>query len=330
MRGQDRLRERLALEALEYEIPPTANRLPYMLGGLTFAGIVLLAVTGVLLDQWYDPTPLGAHDSLVYIMTRVVLGDWLRALHWWASSVVVVSVIAHLSWVFWRRSYVRPREATWWSGVIMLAMLFALVLTGTVLRWDQEGGEALAHAVAAAELVGAVGAPVDPEFAPSTTLLARMHAAHVSLLPLVLFALIALHFWLIRHLGIHATGPRTRRFTDHLRGLSGLALLLLGGIGLLAALVPPGIGFPTVGGFEVTKPYWPFLWIYTAENAMGLWGMIAAPGVLLAFLLAVPLIDRWPGPRSRWLLALGAVVLAALVGALVYGVFAPQMRHLGM
>lgn len=330
MSVRESLRELLALEALEYKIAPIANTLPYMLGGLTFTGIVVLIVSGVLLDQFYDPSTAGAHDSLVYVMTRVPLGVWVRALHWWAASVVLVSVTAHVAWVFWRRSYARPRQATWWSGVAMLALIFALAFTGTVLRADQEGGEALAHAVAGAGLLGVVGAPLHPDFAPGTTLLARMHAAHVSLLPILLIALLAFHFWLIRHLGIHAMGPRTVPFTTHLRRLSGFSLLLVAGLGAAAAAWSPGLGFPAVGGVEVTKPYWPFLWIYAAENTMGLWGMIVAPAALFLFLVAVPLIDQGPGPRRRWVVALAAVVLAALIGALVYGALAPQMQHLGM
>jgi quinol-cytochrome oxidoreductase complex cytochrome b subunit len=324
------LRERLAWGALDYEIAPTANRIPYMLGGLTFFGIVLLFATGLFLAQFYDSSPLGAHDSTVYIVTRVPLGYWIRGLHYWASAVVLVSVTGHVVWVFSRRSYRKPRELTWWSGVAMLALLFALVFTGTVLRSDQEGGEALAHAVAGAQLVGPMGAPLTPGFAPSTTLLARLYTAHVSLLPLALVGLLGLHFWLIRYLGIHADEPRTRRFPQHLLRLTGLALLLYAGIAALGALFPPGIGFPAIEGVEVTKPYWPFLWIYAAENAMGLWGMIVSPAALFAFLVAVPVLDRGGSRRARWLSTLAAVVLAALLGALAYGALAPKVQHLGM
>lgn len=162
------LRERLAWSALEYPIARSANRLPYMLGGLTFFGLVLLVLTGIVLDQYYDPNPLGAHDSIVFILTRVPLGTWLRALHYWGASIVLVSVFLHLIYVFLRRSYQPPREVTWWTGATMLLLLFALAFTGSVLRADQEGGEALAHAVAGAELVGPLGAPLTPDFAAST------------------------------------------------------------------------------------------------------------------------------------------------------------------
>lgn len=327
------VRERLAWEGLEYPVAPTANRLPYMLGGITFFGVALLFATGIAMDQVYDPSPVAAHDSVVYLVTRVPLGAWLRGLHWWATSVVLSTVFLHLGWVFWRRSYVRPRELTWWSGAGLLLLLLALAFTGTVLRADQEGGEALAHAVAGAELVGPIGAPLMPGFVRSAALLTRLHAAHTSLLSIALLALLGLHFWLIRYLGIRAEEARTSRFPEHLRRLAGLGLLVWAGIGLLAVLFPPGLGYPAIEGVEVTKPYWPFLWIYAAENLMGLWGMIAAPAALFGFLFLVPLLDRRPeerGGRRPWVLVLGIALGALLVGALVYGALAPQVQHLGM
>lgn len=327
------VKERLAWDALEYRIAPVANRLPYMLGGLTFFGIIVLIVTGVILDQFYNPNPTGAHDSILYIMTRVPLGNWVRGVHYWAATIVLISIVFHLIYVFWRRSYVRPREITWWAGVLLFITIFGLVFTGTVLRVDQEGTEALAHAVAGAELVGPLGAPLSPDFTRSTSLLARMHNAHVSLLPLLLLAFVGLHFWLIRYLGIHAHEPTTVPFTHHLRRLTGYGLLLVALIGTLAALFAPGIGNPGIEGVEVTKPFWPFLWIYAVENTLGLWGMIFAPLVLFGFLFVVPLLDRRhdeQAARPRWLSVLAAIMLLLYVGGIVYGLFAPQVQHIGM
>ncbi len=326
------LRERLALRGLDYPITPIANRLAYMLGGLTFFGILLLIATGVVLDQYYNPNPVAAHDSILYIMTRVPFGNWLRGLHYWSASIVLVTVFLHMSYVFWRRSYLRPREVTWWAGVGLFLLVFAMAFTGTVLRADQEGGEALEHAIAGAGMVGPFGAPLSPDFTQSTSLLSRLHSAHVSLLPIVLLALVALHFWLIRMQGINATEPKTSRFSQHLPKLTGYALLLLGLAGTLAAFFPPGIGHPSVEGVEVTKPFWPFLWIYVVENSAGMVGMIIAPIVIFGFLFLVPLLDRprEDGGRPRWLLAVAVILLALYVSGIVYGFFAPQKQHLGM
>lgn len=344
LRRRDRwsaLRERLALDDLDYPIAPTANRFPYMLGGLTFVGLIILIITGIFLDQFFNPSPLAAHDSVLYIMTRVRLGNWIRAIHYWAATLVFISVFAHIAWVFWRRSYTRPREVTWWSGVTLFIIVFGLIFTGTVLRGDQEAAEALAHAVAGAKLAPTLGSVLSPAFALSTPLFSRLHNAHVSVLPLALVALIGLHFSLIRSLGIHAHEPKTSRFTYHLRRLTGAGLLLFALIGLLAAVFPPGIGHPGIEGVEVTKPYWPFLWIYSVENTLGMIGMIVAPIVLFGFLVVVPFLDRGHHhvrddgsheltPRSRWLMSLALLMLLLYVGGILYGVFAPQKQHLGM
>ena len=327
------LRERLGLYALDYPIPPSANQIRYMLGGLTFVGIVVLIITGFMLDQFYNPSPLAAHDSVIYIMTRVRLGNWIRSLHYWAATVVFVTVFLHLAFVFWRRSYARPREVTWWAGVALFVVIFGLIFTGTVLRGDQEAGEALAHAVAGAKLARALGSMMRPDWAESTTLFTRMHNIHVSLLPIALLALIGLHFTLIRILGIHSHEPKTERFSNHVRKLTGVGLLLFAALGTLAALAPPGIGHPAVEGVEVTKPFWPFLWIYSVENTMGMTGMVIAPAVLFGFLAIVPLLDRQDHGHHRpprLLLALGLLMVALYIGGIIYGVFAPMKQHLGM
>jgi quinol-cytochrome oxidoreductase complex cytochrome b subunit len=323
---------RLALHQLDYPIAPSANKLAYMLGGLTFFGLVLLIVTGVLLDQYYNPNPVAAHDSVIYIMTRVPLGNWIRGLHYWASSIVLVSVFLHMSYVFWRRSYIRPREVTWWAGVGLFAVLFAMAFTGTVLRADQEGGEALEHAIAGSKMTGPLGAPLSPDFTQSTSLLSRLHSAHVSLLPLALLALIGLHFYLIRALGINASEPKSSRFSDHLPKLLGYAFLVLGLAGALAAVFPPGIGHPSVQGVEMTKPFWPFLWIYVVENNFGMWGMVIAPIIIFGFLFVIPLIDRprEGHPRHGLVTAISLVMFFLYIGGIIYGVFAPQQQHMGM
>jgi quinol-cytochrome oxidoreductase complex cytochrome b subunit len=152
------------------------------------------------------------------------------------------------------------------------------------------------------------------------------------LLPLLLLGLVGLHFWLIRMLGINSSQAKTSRFSDHLPKLTGYALLLLGSAGLLAVLFPPSLGHPSVAGFEVTKPYWPFLWIYVVENTMGMTGMVFAPIVIFGFLFLVPLLDRPRDNRPRPMLVTGIalLILVFYVGGIIYGFFAPQMSHLGM
>ena len=330
------LNERLALHALEYQVPRVTLSVKYMLGGLTAFLLLVLIATGLYLSQYYNPTVTGAHDSVLYLITRAPLGDWIRTLHFLSAGGVVLTVTAHLCYTFWRRSYKKPREVTWWAGVLMAAIIFLLIVTGSALRYDQEGFEALAHFVAGGNLTGAFGQFFTDSFTPSVALLTRIFGLHTSLLPLVLAALIALHFWLIRHLGIHTNGPdgpETGVFRTHTARLAGFGLVLFAALGVLAVLVPEGIGYPPVAGVEITKPFWPVLWVYGLENLLGAWGMILGPAAIFLFLMAVPLLDRGadqtPG-KHGWVGWLAVTLGILIVGLWVYGVFGEAREHIGM
>lgn len=322
--------ERLALPALDYPIPARANRLDFMLGALTLTALMVLALTGIVLTQFYNPAPVTAHDSVRYMITSLPLVGLLRDIHVWSASAAIVLVFAHLVAVFWRRGFRRPREGLWWSGVLLLALLFGLAFTGTVLRADQEAVEALDHAVAGAAIAGPLGAPFRPDFTPSSPLLTRMHSLHVSVLPIALLALLGLHLWLIRHLGVSAQGTTQVAFRTHLRPLSGLALVLVALVAALAVVWPANLLAAGVAGFEVTKPFWAFLWIYAAENLLGMAGMLLAPAVLFGFLALVPLADRRDGPAAAATRVAGVILFVLLVLAIGYAAVAPGQAHLNM
>ena len=324
------LGQRLALDALDYPIPALANRLDFMLGALTLVSLVLLAITGIVLSQFYNPAPLAAHDSVRYLITSVPLAALLRDLHVWSASAALVLVFAHLAAVFWRRGFRNPREGLWWSGVLLLALLFGLAFTGTVLRADQEAAEALAHATAAAAFAGPLGAPLRPDFTVASPLLSRLYGLHVSVLPLALVALLALHLWLIRHLGVSASGETQAPFRTHLRPLAGFAFLLVAAVAALALAWPAGLLAAGVEGYEVTKPFWPFLWIYAAENLFGMTGMLLAPAVLFGFLALVPLADRGAGRAATLVRVAGVILFVLMIAAIVYAAVAPAQSHLDM
>src|SRR5262245_17088981 len=115
-RVRDWVSSRLALPALDYPIPARANRLDFMLGALTLAALTLLAATGIVLTQFYNPAPLDAHASVQAIITTMPLITYVRDVHAICASAAVILVFAHLASVFLRRGYRSPREGLWWSG----------------------------------------------------------------------------------------------------------------------------------------------------------------------------------------------------------------------
>jgi ubiquinol-cytochrome c reductase cytochrome b subunit len=265
-----------------------------------------------------------------YLITSVPLVSLLRDVHVWSAAAALVLVFAHLAAVFWRRGFRNPREGLWWSGVLLLVLLFGLAFTGTVLRADQEAVEALAHATAGAAFAGPLGAPFRADFTVASPLLTRLYGLHVSVLPLALVSLLALHLWLIRHLGVSASGAAQAPFRSHLRPLTGVAFVLVAAVAALALAWPAGLLAGGIEGYEVTKPFWPFLWIYAAENLFGMAGMLLAPAVLFGFLALVPVADRGAGRAAAIVRIVGVALLVLMVAAIVYAAVAPAQSHLGM
>jgi hypothetical protein len=91
------VRERFAFAALEYPIPARSNRLDFMLGALTLVALTLLGVTGIVLTPFYNPTPLGAQESVSYVITRLPLVTFFRDLHVWSATGAIVLVFTHLA-----------------------------------------------------------------------------------------------------------------------------------------------------------------------------------------------------------------------------------------
>ena len=107
-------------------------------------------------------------------------------------------------------------------------------------------------------------------------------------------------------------------------------MVLVAVVGVLALSAPHGLLAPGVGGFEVTKPDWPFLWIYAAENLLGMTGMLIAPALVFGFLAVVPISDRRPGPTATVTRIAGVVLFVVLALAIGYAALAPAQTHLGM
>ncbi|MBI3943219.1 MAG: cytochrome b N-terminal domain-containing protein, partial [Chloroflexi bacterium] len=196
------LYERLGLQGLAYAVPEHANSLPYLLGGVTFTGFVILFVSGIYLAQFYHPHPSDAHQSIVYLITGTALGDLIRSIHFWTAQMVTVTVLLHMLRVLFTGAFKRPREFNWYIGLGLLAVTFSLVFSGTVLKFDQEGLEALQHNKEAAELIGSLGVWFSGEFSRSVPLLTRLFNGHVTVLPVLFVLLIVTHIYLIKQHGM--------------------------------------------------------------------------------------------------------------------------------
>jgi quinol-cytochrome oxidoreductase complex cytochrome b subunit len=278
------LDERLGLSAIRYPVPAHANSLPYTLGGITLVSFLLLVLTGIYLAQFYDPGEIAdAHASVLYIVQEPFLGQLVRSLHYWLAAAFVVTLILHMVRTFASGAFKAPREFVWLSGVLLFALGGAALYTGTVLKADQEALEALEHNNEVADLFGVIGFWFSTDFTENVGQFLRLYIAHVSIVPVLIAGVLALHLMLIKRHGIAplpvgtAAEVREREnreqqvpFSSHLRHIGLWGLVVLGVALVLSALFPTALGPQGVEGIEITKPPWYFLWLYQPENWVGI------------------------------------------------------------
>lgn len=343
---QDRLNswldERLGLSGIRYAVPEHANTLPYLLGGISLMGFAILFITGIYLAQFYHPHPTEAHDSVIYIITNLPFGDLIRSVHFWTAQIVTLTVLLHFLRILFTGSYKKPREVNWLFGLGLLAIMLLFVFSGSVLKFDQEGFEALTHNIEAANLLGSLGAWFSTEFSRSVPLLTRVFDGHITILPLLFGLLIAGHIFLIKQHGISpkvekdtksqsTEGIGTSRFSAHLSRMLGFGFLLVGGAVLLSLILPAPLGQPGVAGAEVTKPWWMFLWLFPLEEFFGVKALTIAPIVFGIILVLIPIVDRspWMSPsRRKWVVGIAGTIFLLMIVSGLFAWLRPVAAHL--
>jgi len=204
---EERIGWRSVWSAIFLRKVPHVNWL-YTLGSATLFVALTQAITGILLTLYYVPSPDQAYDSVVYITTQLPAGWFIRGLHHWGASAMVVLTVAHLLRVFFYGAYKYPREATWITGVLLLLIVIGFGFTGYLLPWDQKAYWATTVGTQIAGLVPFAGdwvlriARGGSELSAVT--LARFFGTHIWILPAALAGLIGVHLYLVIRNGISA------------------------------------------------------------------------------------------------------------------------------
>jgi menaquinol-cytochrome c reductase cytochrome b subunit len=181
----------------------------YTLGSATMFVFLSQAVTGVFLAMYYQPSPTGgAYESIRYITDQAFLGQFVRGMHKWGASVMVILVFLHMARVFFFGAYKYPRELTWVIGVVLLILTLVMGFTGYLLPFDQRSYWATIVGVNINGTGPFIGPYLSdflragPEFGANT--LSRFYAIHMMLVPGAIAVLIGAHLYLIMKLGISA------------------------------------------------------------------------------------------------------------------------------
>lgn len=328
-------------KALRYVFP---DHWSFLLGEVALYAFVVLVATGIYLTFFFDPSvakqvvyhgeyvPLQgqemtpAYRSVVDISFSVKAGLLLRQTHHWAANVFVAAIVLHLLRMFFTGAFRKPRDLTYYIGLVMLTLALLEGYVGYSMVDDLLSGMGLAIGYGVALSVPFFGAnlaalvwgapfPGDPSF------WGRMYITHVFLLPIAIGTLIAVHLALValRH---HTQFRRPRASERRVVGMPALpaqaprslglffgvvaVLFLLGG---LVQINPVWLWGPyhVASATNAAQPDWYLGWLIGALRlvphfdwtigdytvvANPFWGGVAFPGLVFGILFLWPWLER--------------------------------------
>ena len=190
----------------------------YTLGSATMFIFAMQAITGVFLAMYYTPSTTQAYASITHLTNDVFMGEFVRGMHKWGSSLMIILIFLHMGRTFFFGAYKYPRELNWVIGVVLLVLTTVMGLTGYLLPFDQRS----LWATVVANNITASGPVVGPYLADflragpevGATTLSRFYALHMMLIPGLIAALIGAHLFLVVKLGttappwVKATRPK--------------------------------------------------------------------------------------------------------------------------
>ncbi|MFB3879877.1 MAG: cytochrome b N-terminal domain-containing protein [Armatimonadota bacterium] len=320
---------------------------PHIFGSVALFLFITQLATGILLMVYYVPSPDAAYQSTAYLDTRLPFGGFVRSLHHWGASAMLIGVFVHMLQAFFWGAYKRPRQIIWVIGVFLLLATLGLSFTGYLLPWDQKAYWATVVGTRIAGSIPVLGPYVTtiirggPDVGALT--LTRFFGLHVMIFPALLIGLIVFHISQVRRQGITAPWRRVGEeasvphpglfYPDQVFKDAVAALVVLAVLFAIALRVPApleSIANPASTGYK-PRPEWYFLpnfqlltYIPTTWGEWGeFFGALVVPALVVIALILLPYLDHNPerAPRRRplvstaALLALGSLLYLGVAGA---------------
>ncbi|GJL55608.1 MAG: cytochrome b [Nitrospirales bacterium] len=327
---------------LDEPIPGGASWI-YVFGSATLFLFLLQAVTGMFLALYYAPTPDHAYDSIQYIEHEVWFGWFVRGLHHWGASAVMVAIGLHLLQVYLYGAYKSPREVMWMVGVILFLIMLTFAFTGYLLPWDQTAYWATQVGINMMGTLPSIGGFLVRILRAGETLgaltLSRFFAIHVLFLPALMLMGVAVHLFILRRVGpagpwnTEQTQNRSEPFWPRQVYMDAVVIVSLF---LLLAALAYFLPFPLADKADpadhsfVPVPEWYFLFFYQLlKYVTGPLEPVATwilPTLFILALLFLPFLDR----RSERRPTKRPLVMVAGIGFLiiVFGLLGISLKNL--
>jgi len=260
-------------------VPVHRHSIWYYFGGVALFLFIIQVLTGILLLLYYKSGEELAFESIQFIMSKVEFGWLIRSIHSWAANLFILAAMIHMFSVYFEKSYRKPREITWLTGMLMLFLGLGFGFSGYLLPWNELAYFATKVGTDIAGVVPFIGKPImiflrSGEDVTGATL-SRFFGFHVAVFPGLFTVLLGIHLILVQRQGMSnlmelegapASDQKTMPFFPNflLRDLL-LWLIVLNVLAILAVFFPWELGkkadafAPAPAGI---KPEWYFLFMF--------------------------------------------------------------------
>jgi quinol-cytochrome oxidoreductase complex cytochrome b subunit len=334
--GWRELKSRVLLEPVK-----GGSRWVAAFGSLLLFTFILQVVTGVLLTTCYAPSVTTAWQSVKYIQEEAPLGWFVRGMHHWGSSAMVILLLFHLVQVFVWGAYKRPRELTWMTGVLLLAATLGLAFTGYLLPWDEKAYWSSKVGLGIVSTIPLIGERLKlllqggPDVGNLT--LTRFFALHGFILPGTIMILLVVHLYLFRLHGVTTAWWKKEELLESETepfwpgqiwkdGVVASGFLLILTAWVYTHPAPLGAVADPSKAFEA-RPEWYFMFLFQIlryfHGRYEVVGTFVLPALFFCILFFWPILDRTPSrdPRRRpFAMAALAVSTVGLIGLTVFAV----------
>jgi quinol-cytochrome oxidoreductase complex cytochrome b subunit len=310
----------------------------FRLGWLSTYFFAIEIITGLFLMIFYTPSPEVAYQDMQNIMGNVPLGQFMRDLHRIGAEGMVLFVMLHMVRTYATGSYKKPRQFTWFTGVILLLTTLFLSFSGYLLPWDQLAFWAVTIGTSMAEAAPPeiVGSNVNlllrgaPDIGAGGLL--RFYLLHVFALPLITIIFLGVHYYKVVLHG-HSLPPRAEEIgtdsakrvpketrTYFIPDVLSTEMAWLGVVSFILVVLVTWFfhaplenhADPQVTPLHTTAP-WYFLWLQGMlklgdKVLMG----IIVPTIVFGVMFVWPYVDLTPSRRyadRRVALSFGAVIV---------------------
>lgn len=314
---------------------PGGTRWVYVLGsGLLFA-LALQFFTGILLLLYYVPSADYAHVSVAYIQKEVLFGNFIRGIHHYGSSVIVILTVLHFLRTFFWGAYKNKRELAWVAGVFLLLLILGFAFTGYLLPWDQKAYFGTGVGVSLLSAIPIVGETIShitlggSEL--STLTLSRFFVIHVTVLPVTVLIIAFLHIIFIRKArpagSFNSPANEESYYPKQFFKDCFFTLFLFSLLATLSYIIPAPLepqANPADANY-IPRPEWYFLFLFQLlkyfHGNLVLIPAMVVPGLVSTVIFLLPFLDKKsernpfkrPIASSLALLSfLGIILLASL------------------